>query len=105
VFQTYVSSVSSVFRRMLHLDVLKVDWVLHMLQCDLPATAAGGGARGRVGVQTPCGVGWGVDAAWGQAVHRVQVRERGAGASAHPDVRALALPKGFITCHSMRPQN
>jgi hypothetical protein len=36
VFQAHVSSVSSVYRRMLqmfHLDVSKVDRVLHMLQC------------------------------------------------------------------------
>ena len=36
VFQTYVARVSSIFRCMLqvfHLDVTKVDQVLHMLQC------------------------------------------------------------------------
>jgi hypothetical protein len=35
VFQTHVSCVSSVFKRILqmfHLDVLKVNWVLYMLQ-------------------------------------------------------------------------
>jgi hypothetical protein len=59
-FQTHISSVSSFFRRMLqvlHLDVSKVDRVLHILQRDPTATAAGGGARG---------------AAWGQAVRGVQ---------------------------------
>jgi hypothetical protein len=40
VSQTHFSSVASVLRRTLqalHLDVLKVDWVFHMLQCDPPA--------------------------------------------------------------------
>jgi hypothetical protein len=58
-FQTHVSSVSSVFRYMLqvlHLDVSKVDQVLHMLQRDPTAAATGGGARG---------------AAWGQVVRGV----------------------------------
>jgi hypothetical protein len=32
--------------------------VLHMLQCDPLAEAAGGDARCRAGVQTPCGVKW-----------------------------------------------
>ena len=42
VFQTHVSSISSVFRHMLqmfHLNVSKVNWVLYMLQCDSPVTA------------------------------------------------------------------
>jgi hypothetical protein len=30
-----------------------------MLQCDLLAVATGGGARGRAGAQTLCGVRWG----------------------------------------------
>ena len=73
VFQRHVSSVSSAFRRMLqvlHLDVSKVNRVLHILQCDLLVVVAGGGARGRgvrrgadvawswARAQTPCGVGW-----------------------------------------------
>jgi hypothetical protein len=40
VFQTYVASVSSIFRRMLQVfypDDTKVDWMLHMLQWDPPA--------------------------------------------------------------------
>jgi hypothetical protein len=40
MFQMHVSSVSSVFRRILqvlHLNASKVDRVLHMLQCDPPA--------------------------------------------------------------------
>jgi hypothetical protein len=48
VFQTHVSSVSSVFRRtfqMLHLDVSKVDRVLHMLQWDPPTAAPASAAR------------------------------------------------------------
>jgi hypothetical protein len=43
VFHTYVSSVSSAYRsmfQMLHLDVLKVDRVLHMLQRDSPTAAS-----------------------------------------------------------------
>jgi hypothetical protein len=50
--QTHISSVSSVFRRMLqvlHLDVSKVDQVLHVLQCNPPAVAVGGVARGWAG--------------------------------------------------------
>jgi hypothetical protein len=37
VFQMHISIVSSIFRCMLqvlHLDILKVDWVLHILQYD-----------------------------------------------------------------------
>jgi hypothetical protein len=52
MFQTHVSSVLSVFTRMLHvlhLDILKVDRLLHMLQCDLPVAAAGVGTRGQRG--------------------------------------------------------
>ena len=44
-----VSSVSSILRRMLqvlHLDISKVDWVLHMLQRDSSVADAGGGAKG-----------------------------------------------------------
>jgi hypothetical protein len=51
VFQTHVSSVPSVFRHMLqvlHLDISKVNWVLHMLQCD-PFGAAGREGPGWVG--------------------------------------------------------
>jgi hypothetical protein len=36
VFQTYVASVSAIFGRMLqvfHLDVVKIDRMLHILQC------------------------------------------------------------------------
>jgi hypothetical protein len=64
---------------MLHLNVSKVDQVLHVLQCTPPAAAIGGGARGQArhgrrvgsgGAQTPRG-GW--------VVCGVQSRERGAG--------------------------
>jgi hypothetical protein len=70
LFQTHVLSVSSVFRRILqvlHLDVSKVDRILHMLQCARPVVAAEAArgvrqgveaAWGRAGAQTPCGVGW-----------------------------------------------
>jgi hypothetical protein len=52
----HVSSVSlssDVLLQVLHLDILKVDQVLHMLRCDSPATPDGEGARGRTvhGVQ------------------------------------------------------
>jgi hypothetical protein len=48
VFHSHVSNVSFVFRRILqvlHLDVLKVDWVLHILHWDPTAAATGGGMR------------------------------------------------------------
>ena len=64
-----ISSVSLVFRhilQVLHLDVSKVDRVLHMLQCDPPAVAAGGGARGRAGRRRRVGSGGGVDTVWGR---------------------------------------
>jgi hypothetical protein len=56
-------SVSFVFRSMLQVlypDVTKVDWVLHMLQCDPPAAAAGRGAYatwGQVGRRRRVGSG------------------------------------------------
>ena len=45
-----------------NLDVSKVDRVLHMLQCDPPAAAAGGGREGAGEAQTPCGFEQGADA-------------------------------------------
>jgi hypothetical protein len=42
VFQMHVLNVSSVFvcmLQVLHMDVSKVDWVLHMMQCDTLAAA------------------------------------------------------------------
>jgi hypothetical protein len=51
-FQTHVSNVSTVFRRILrvlHLNFSKVDRVLHMLQCDLPAVATKRGREGSCG--------------------------------------------------------
>jgi hypothetical protein len=51
VFQMHVSSVSDAFIRMLqmlHLDVLKIDWVLHLYPCFLLPL---------LGVSSP-GAGW-----------------------------------------------
>ena len=85
VFQKHSLSVPSVFRSMLqsvvsNIDVSKVDRVLHMLQCDPSAAAAGGGVRVRVRrrhhvgssrVRTPCRVRWSADAMWGWKVSEV----------------------------------
>jgi hypothetical protein len=73
VFQVSFASVSEAyfklfhlsFRRMLqvlHLDISKVDRVLHMLQCHPPVAAARGG---RERAQMPCGVGQGANAMLG----------------------------------------
>jgi hypothetical protein len=48
--------------QVLYLDASKIDRVLHMMECDPPATAARGGARGQMGAQMPRGVGWCADA-------------------------------------------
>jgi hypothetical protein len=48
MFQAFHLS-SNVCCECVYLDVSKVDRVLHMLQCDPPAAAAGRGARCRVG--------------------------------------------------------
>jgi hypothetical protein len=77
MFQIHILSVSSVFKHMLqvlHLEVLKIDQVLHMLQCDSPA-AATGGARG---------VRRGTYAVWGRVVRKVQVQEQGASRLMYP---------------------
>ena len=84
------------FRRMLqvlHLNVSKVDQVLHMLQCDLHVVAAGGGVRGRVGRKHHMGsgrrkhrVGSGEHRCCAESVG-VQAREQGA----RLDVRAVAM--------------
>jgi hypothetical protein len=59
--------------QVLHLDILKVDRVLHMLQCDLPVVVAGGGMRGRAGRRRRVGSGGPHnEAAWGRTVCRVQ---------------------------------
>jgi hypothetical protein len=69
VFSGVFVSVSYDFRCMLqvlHLDISKVVRVLHMLQCDPPTVAVGGGARGQAarrrcvgsgGAQTPWATG------------------------------------------------
>jgi hypothetical protein len=89
VFQTYVSSVLFIFRhilQVLRLDISKGDRVLHMLQCDPPTVAAGGGTR--VGRGCIAGSGGRADAAWGRVGHRrrvgsssrvVHAREQGVG--------------------------
>jgi hypothetical protein len=69
VFQTYVSVVLFVFRRMLqmfHLTVFKVDQVLYMLQYDSPATTA-------------CCSYWGAVHACGQGMERCAAAGAGNG--------------------------
>jgi hypothetical protein len=58
--------------QVLYLDVSKVDRVLHILQCDPPATVAGGGVAVGVG---------GADAACGRAVQGAKAR--GASTAVH----------------------
>jgi hypothetical protein len=51
VFQTHISSVSSIFffmLQMLYLDVSKVDWALHMI-CTWKGTGASGLSKGDAG--------------------------------------------------------
>jgi len=92
VFQTYISSVSFIFKRILqmfHMNVSKVDQISHMLQCDSLAT----------GVCCSC---WGVMHACGKRRDGAlrggrcgkQRGKRGCAAAAgvRPDVQALVLP-------------
>ena len=61
MFQKYVSSVSSGFICMLqplHLNVSKVDQLLHVLQYYPPVAVSRGGARDRVGRRCCEGLGW-----------------------------------------------
>ena len=96
VLQTYVASVSDVcckcfscLRRILqvfHLDIVKVDLVLHMLQWDPPAPAtccSCWGATERAQTVPACG----------RVVQALRGREKwGVGAGVLPNVRTLAIP-------------
>jgi hypothetical protein len=92
VFQMHVSSISSVFRFMLHLYISKVDRVLHLPPRFLPLRlSVSSSSRHRLGIRCPLPLFFDAGDIWGSAGNRLQARA--SRRPVRPDVCALQTSK------------